>query len=340
MPRFPQRAGREVLEGHPRLPEWITRERVRLGDLHAMKTGLRDADLHTVCEEARCPNRAHCFSHGTATFLLLGDTCTRACGFCAIHSGRPLPPNPLEPEETARRVAALGLRFAVLTSVNRDDLADGGADHFAQTIRAIRRLNPGVGVEVLTPDFLGDLEAEGLPAVGLSGLDGGILKAQKRPPVAVDGQVVDFGLVGDVTAVDVSLLKHLIEGGYVPVIAPFSVDETGQVLNTNADTVATELAIALKAEKLFFMLKVPGLLSDPANPNSLVPFADLGKLAELEQSGAIKDGMRPKISATRKALSLGVTSVHFVSGVLPDALLTEVFTNEGSGTMISTSSAS
>ncbi len=159
MPRFPQRAGREVLEGHPRLPEWITRERVRLGDLHAMKTGLRDADLHTVCEEARCPNRAHCFSHGTATFLLLGDTCTRACGFCAIHRGRPLPPNPLEPEETARRVAALGLRFAVLTSVNRDDLADGGADHFAQTIRAIRRLNPGVGVEVLTPDFLGDLEA-------------------------------------------------------------------------------------------------------------------------------------------------------------------------------------
>ena len=159
MPRFAQRAGREVLAGHPRLPEWITRERVRLGELHAMKVGLRDADLHTVCEEARCPNRAHCFSHGTATFLLLGDTCTRACGFCAIRSGRPLPPNPLEPEETARRVAALGLRFAVLTSVNRDDLADGGAGHFARTIRAIRRLNPGVGVEVLTPDFMGNLEA-------------------------------------------------------------------------------------------------------------------------------------------------------------------------------------
>jgi acetylglutamate kinase len=183
-------------------------------------------------------------------------------------------------------------------------------------------------------DFLGALEAEGLPAVGLSGLDGGILKAQKRPPVAVDGQVVDFGLVGDVTAVDVSLLKHLIDGGYVPVVAPFSVDESGQVLNTNADTVATEIAIALKAEKLFFLLKVPGLLSDPANPHSLVPFADLGRLAELEQGGAIKDGMRPKISATRKALALGVASVHFVSGVLPDALLTEVFTNEGSGTMI------
>jgi len=159
MPRFNQRAGREVMNGHPRLPEWITRERVRLADLHAMKTGLRSADLHTVCEEARCPNRAHCFSHGTATFLLMGDTCTRACGFCAIHSGRPNALNPLEPEQTARRVAALGLRFAVLTSVNRDDLADGGAAHFAETIRAIHRLNPGVGVEVLTPDFMGDLEA-------------------------------------------------------------------------------------------------------------------------------------------------------------------------------------
>ena len=159
MPRFPTRAGREVLAGHPRLPEWITKERVKLGELHAMKAGMRESELHTVCEEARCPNRAHCFRHGTATFLLLGDTCTRACGFCSIRSGRPLPPNPLEPEETARRVASLGLRFAVLTSVNRDDLPDGGAAHFAETIRAIRRLNPGVGVEVLTPDFQGDLEA-------------------------------------------------------------------------------------------------------------------------------------------------------------------------------------
>ena len=159
MPRFAQRAGREVLEGHPRLPPWLTRERVRLGDLHAMKTDMRSSELHTVCEEARCPNRAHCFSHGTATFLLMGDTCTRACGFCAIRSGRPLPLDPLEPEQTARQVAALGLRFAVLTSVNRDDLADGGAAHLAATVRAIHRLNPGVGVEVLTPDFMGDLGA-------------------------------------------------------------------------------------------------------------------------------------------------------------------------------------
>jgi len=161
MPRFSKRSGREVLEGHPRLPEWIVQEKVKLADLHAMKTGMRESTLHTVCEEARCPNRNHCFTHGTATFLLMGDTCTRACGFCSIQSGKPLPLNPLEPEETAQRVAAMGLKFAVLTSVNRDDLPDGGAAHLAQTIRAIRRVNPGVGVEVLTPDFMGNLDAVG-----------------------------------------------------------------------------------------------------------------------------------------------------------------------------------
>ncbi len=159
MARFSKRVGREVLEGHLRLPPWITQERVKLGELHTMKAGLRTSGLHTVCEEARCPNRAHCFSQGTATFLLMGEVCTRACGFCSIQSGQPRTLDPREPQETAARVAALGLRFAVLTSVNRDDLPDGGAAHFAETVLAIRHRNPGVGVEVLVPDFLGDLEA-------------------------------------------------------------------------------------------------------------------------------------------------------------------------------------
>ncbi len=159
MPRFPKRTGREVLTDHPRLPEWITQERVNLRELHAMKVDLRDSHLHTVCEEARCPNRAHCFSHGTATFLLMGDTCTRACGFCAIKSGKPNTLDPHEPEDTASRVEAMGLKYAVLTSVNRDDLPDGGAAHFAATISAIRRRCPTIQVEVLTPDFLGDLDA-------------------------------------------------------------------------------------------------------------------------------------------------------------------------------------
>ena len=159
MPRFSKRVGREVLEDHPRLPEWLAKERVKLGDLHGMKKGLRDSHLHTVCEEARCPNRAHCFTQGTATFLLMGDVCTRACGFCSIQSGRPRALNLQEPRETAERVAALNLRFVVLTSVNRDDLPDGGAAHFADTVIAIRRRNPGVDVEVLVPDFMGDLDA-------------------------------------------------------------------------------------------------------------------------------------------------------------------------------------
>ena len=89
MPRFSKRVGREVLAGHPRLPEWITKERVSLADLHGMKRDLRDSHLHTVCEEARCPNRTHCFTNGTATFLLMGEVCTRACGFCSIQSGKP-----------------------------------------------------------------------------------------------------------------------------------------------------------------------------------------------------------------------------------------------------------
>ena len=159
MPRFSKHAGREVMNGHVRLPEWITRDRVKLSELHGMKTELRTSGLHTVCEEARCPNRNHCFTHGTATFLLMGDTCTRACGFCAIQSGKPGALNPHEPEETASRVLEMGLKFAVLTSVNRDDLADGGAAHLAATIRAIHHSCPGVGVEILAPDFLGNLEA-------------------------------------------------------------------------------------------------------------------------------------------------------------------------------------
>jgi lipoic acid synthetase len=159
MSRFASHSGREVMEGHQRLPPWIVKERLKLGDLHAMKQDLRNAGLHTVCEEGRCPNRAHCFKHGTATFLLMGDTCTRACGFCSIHNGVPKPLDPREPWETAARIFAMGLKFTVLTSVTRDDLPDGGAEHFAQTILAIRKACPGVGIEVLTSDLKGQLES-------------------------------------------------------------------------------------------------------------------------------------------------------------------------------------
>ncbi len=120
-----------------------------------MEALLEPLGLHTVCQEARCPNVGECFSGGTATFLLLGDVCTRNCRFCAIKKGRPLPPDEGEPEKVALVAKRLGLSHAVVTSVTRDDLPDGGASHFASTIRSIRELNPGISVEVLVPDFGG-----------------------------------------------------------------------------------------------------------------------------------------------------------------------------------------
>jgi lipoic acid synthetase len=142
-----------------RPPEWIRERRMRLGDLHAVKSVMRTRSLHTVCEEARCPNRGECFARGTATFLLLGDVCTRACGFCDIANGRPRPVDAGEPERVADAAREMGLRFVVLTSVNRDDLPDGGAAHYAAAIAALRRLPEVEGIEVLTPDFQGSFEA-------------------------------------------------------------------------------------------------------------------------------------------------------------------------------------
>ena len=143
----------------PRAPEWIRERKLRLAELHGVKRLMRSHGLHTVCEEARCPNRGECFARGTATFLLLGDVCTRACGFCDIANGKPLPVDPMEPWRVKAAVEQMGLAFVVLTSVDRDDLEDGGAAHFAQAIRAVRSLDPSPGIEVLTPDFRGRLES-------------------------------------------------------------------------------------------------------------------------------------------------------------------------------------
>ncbi len=142
-----------------RAPEWIRDKRLRLSELHDVKSFMRRSALSTVCEEARCPNRGECFSRGTATFLLLGDVCTRACGFCDIATGRPRPIDPLEPARVAAAARELHLSFVVLTSVDRDDLRDGGAAHFAAAIAALRRLDPAPGIEVLTPDFRGRFDS-------------------------------------------------------------------------------------------------------------------------------------------------------------------------------------
>jgi lipoic acid synthetase len=139
-------------------PDWI---RVRLGSsqrFHEIKAILRRHRLHTVCEEASCPNIGECFGNGTATFMILGDLCTRRCPFCDVAHGRPLPPDADEPLNLARTIADLGLQYVVITSVDRDDLRDGGAGHFKACIRAVRELSPQTTIEVLVPDFRGRLE--------------------------------------------------------------------------------------------------------------------------------------------------------------------------------------
>jgi len=142
-----------------RRPEWL-RVRLPQGDNYIeLKNLMRSKALHTVCEEARCPNIGECWGHRTATFMILGRVCTRSCGFCAVQTGRPTELDWGEPRRVAEAVRQMGLRHAVVTSVNRDELKDGGASMFAATIRAIRRLNPGCAVEVLTPDFKGDRNA-------------------------------------------------------------------------------------------------------------------------------------------------------------------------------------
>ena len=137
------------------LPPWL-RTKIKKAELgQSMRHGLGRCGVATVCEQARCPNIGECFSQGTATFLLMGTVCTRNCRFCAIDSGRPEPLDPDEPQRVAAAAAELGLEFVVVTSVTRDDLPDGGAKHFAQTIEAIHECLPEAGVEVLTPDFGG-----------------------------------------------------------------------------------------------------------------------------------------------------------------------------------------
>jgi lipoyl synthase len=143
----------------PRLPEWARKGDPLSPAAHGLRTLLRELRLNTVCEEARCPNLAECFSRGTATFMLLGDRCTRRCGYCSVSTARPLPPDAGEPEQVAEAAARMGLRYVVLTAVARDDLQDGGAAHFAATVRAVRARLPRARVEVLTPDFKGDRAA-------------------------------------------------------------------------------------------------------------------------------------------------------------------------------------
>lgn len=153
----------ETAEGHHRMrmPRWFHRPVLAGREIREVEGLLRDLRLNTVCRSAKCPNRMECFSKRTATFMILGDTCSRNCAFCGVPKGTPAPPDPGEAERVARAAAALGLEHVVVTSVTRDDLPDGGASQFASTVKELKRLLPGATVEVLTPDFRGDVDALG-----------------------------------------------------------------------------------------------------------------------------------------------------------------------------------
>jgi lipoic acid synthetase len=147
----------------PRLPEWLRKADTHFESVHLLKRELRQRQLHTVCESARCPNLHECFHRGAATFMILGNLCTRGCGFCSVPKGSPAKKeftlDALEPAHVGDMARRMNLRYVVLTSVNRDDLADGGSGHWAETVREVRRALPEAKIEVLTPDFCGDMDA-------------------------------------------------------------------------------------------------------------------------------------------------------------------------------------
>jgi acetylglutamate kinase len=186
---------------------------------------------------------------------------------------------------------------------------------------------------LLSTRLVSAFSAQQVPAVGLSGLDGGLLMAERRKPVLQGDEMVDYGHVGDIVRVYPELLRALLEANFVPIISPLAGGSGGEVYNVNADTVAAEIAVALKAEKLILLTSVAGVLRDPKDPASMISHLLLADVPAV-LAGSAEGGMRPKLQACAAALEKGVSRAHIISGLDPEALLVEVFTNAGSGTLI------
>jgi acetylglutamate kinase len=206
-----------------------------------------------------------------------------------------------------------------------------------------RRVTDGASLDVATMVLNGLINTRVLavcrdldiPAVGISGVDAGLIRAHRRPPVVSNGgETVDYGFVGDIDAVDADVLRKQLDNGLMPIVSPLSCDASGTLLNINADTVAAAIAAELEAEKLILATGAPGILENPADPTSLISYVDRAELRALRDRGSIAGGMLPKVAAIEAALAGGVKRVHVVSWKLPDSLLLEVFTNEGTGTLI------
>jgi acetylglutamate kinase len=240
----------------------------------------------------------------------------------------------------------LGIRVVVVHGggPQTTELADrlGIQSRFVNGRRVTSREALGVAVMTLNGTvntaLLAACRAAGLGAVGVSGVDSGLVRAQVRPPVQLDlgeGPVeVDFGEVGDIVSVNVSVIDRLLAAGFVPIVSPLAADDEGRVLNVNADTVAAAIATAMRADKLVFLTDTAGILGDVRDPGSLISYVDLAGLDALEERGALAGGMLPKVTAARAALAAGVGRVHVVSLRQKWGLLIEVFTNEGAGTLI------
>jgi acetylglutamate kinase len=193
-------------------------------------------------------------------------------------------------------------------------------------------LNGSINTRILAICRALDIEA-----IGLSGVDAGLIRARKRPPVAVSpgsNEMVDYGFVGDIDAVNSAVLVKLLDNGLMPVVSPLSADSNGTLLNINADTVAAAIGGALSAEKLVLCTGAPGILESVDEPSSIISYTDLLGLKRLRERGSLKDGMLPKASAIEHAIRSGVRRVHVISYKSPDSLLAEIFTNEGTGTLV------
>jgi acetylglutamate kinase len=183
--------------------------------------------------------------------------------------------------------------------------------------------------------ILGICRSLNIDAVGISGVDAGLVRAHKRAPVKVgSGETVDYGFVGDIDGIDTTVIRKLLDNGLMPVVSPLSADEQGVLLNINADTVAAAIGAALGAEKLVLCTGAPGILERVEDPTSLISYTDLRGLKRLREEGRIVEGMLPKAKAIENALHGGVRRVHVVSYKSPEGILGEVFTNEGTGTLI------
>lgn len=244
-------------------------------------------------------------------------------------------------------LASLSIRLVVIHGGGPQASAVSRRLGLEPVMIAGRRVTDDSALEVVTMVYRGLLNTElvsalhraGVQATGLSGVDAELLTASRRPPIKVTDdagveRIVDYGHVGNIELVDPRVLRTLMEARFVPVVSSLAGDREGRVYNVNADTVAESIAISLQAQKLIFLTGAGGVLRDRNDPSTLVTFADPDDLAELMASGALAGGMRPKVEACIRAATGGVERTHIIDGRVPDALLLEVFTGSGCGTMI------